>query len=91
MTSKEKQNKIRKVMREYKAGKLTSNGKKITDPKQAMAIALSEAGIKKEDGWMKKMMDKSPAYMEGWMEGYCGEEEEEEEMDGSCYGKKKKM
>ncbi len=39
--------KISKVMREYKAGKLHSGSKKgpeVTNPKQAIAIALSEAG-----------------------------------------------
>jgi hypothetical protein len=39
--------KISKVMREYKAGKLHSGSKKgpeVTSRKQAIAIALSEAG-----------------------------------------------
>lgn len=36
--------KIEKVMHEYKVGKLkTSAGKKVTNPKQAIAIGLSEA------------------------------------------------
>jgi len=36
--------KIRKVMGEFKRGTLrTSSGKKVTDKKQAMAIAMSEA------------------------------------------------
>jgi len=35
------QKKVGKVMSEYKAGKLTSSGKTIKSPKQAMAIALS--------------------------------------------------
>ena len=38
------QKKISKVMTEFGAGKLTSNKKIVKDPKQAMAIALSEAG-----------------------------------------------
>ena len=45
--------KISKVMREYKEGKLRSGSKKgpkVTNPKQAMAIALSEARSKKADG-----------------------------------------
>lgn len=40
------QKKIRKVMREYKEGELHSGSKKgplVTNPKQATAIALSEA------------------------------------------------
>lgn len=43
--------KISKVMREYKAGKLHSGSKKgpeVTNPKQAVAIALSEAGKAKK-------------------------------------------
>ena len=45
--------KISKVMREYKEGKLRSGSKKgpkVTNPKQAMAIALSEARSKKANG-----------------------------------------
>ena len=38
------QRKVKKVMREYKAGKLkSSNGEKVTSQKQAVAIAMSEA------------------------------------------------
>lgn len=38
------QQKVAKVMREYKAGKLkSSSGDKVTDQKQAVAIAMSEA------------------------------------------------
>jgi len=41
-----KQKKVSKVMREYKSGKLkSSSGKKVTSRKQAVAIALSEAGM----------------------------------------------
>jgi hypothetical protein len=53
-----KQNKVATVMREFKSGKLkSSSGQKVTNPKQAIAIGLSEAGLskpKKESG-MKKM------------------------------------
>lgn len=39
-----KEPKVRKVMREFKAGKLkSSSGAKVKNPKQAIAIALSEA------------------------------------------------
>ena len=42
--SKKAGDKIEEVMREMKAGKLkTSTGKKVTNPKQAIAIGLSEA------------------------------------------------
>jgi hypothetical protein len=42
--------KVAKVMREYKVGKLHSGSKKgpeVTSRKQAVAIALSEAGMSK--------------------------------------------
>ena len=41
---------MRAVMREYKAGKLHSggDGKVVKNPKQAVAIAMSEAGIKQK-------------------------------------------
>lgn len=44
MKQTKKQAKVSKVMREYKGGKLkSSSGQKVTNPKQAIAIALSEA------------------------------------------------
>jgi len=43
------QKKVGKVMSEFKAGKLkSSSGKKVTNPKQAIAIGLSEAGMSKK-------------------------------------------
>ena len=43
-----KKDKVRTVMKEFKAGKLkSSSGKKVTNPKQAIAIGLSEAGMSK--------------------------------------------
>ena len=57
-------NKVRTVMREFKSGDLkSSSGSKVTNPKQAIAIALSEAkkskpmkkgGEMKESKTMKK-------------------------------------
>ena len=45
--------KVGKVMHEFKHGKLKSNDRIVTDRNQAIAIALSEAGIsKKEEGGM---------------------------------------
>lgn len=49
-----KKSKVQKVMHEYKAGKLKSGkkgpgkGAKVTSRKQAVAIAMSEAGIAKK-------------------------------------------
>jgi hypothetical protein len=46
MMAKKKSPKIEKVMHEFKAGALHSGSKKgpkVTNPKQAIAIALSEA------------------------------------------------
>ena len=43
-----KQRKVRVVLEEFKAGELHSGSKrgpKVTDPKQAKAIAMSEAGL----------------------------------------------
>lgn len=46
---KKKQPKVEKVLKEAKAGKLkTAAGKKVTSRKQAIAIALSEAGLAKK-------------------------------------------
>ena len=44
------QDKVQKVMHEYKTGTLHSggSGKVVKNPKQAIAIAMSEAGIKRK-------------------------------------------
>jgi hypothetical protein len=71
-TKKAKQAKIAKVMREFKAGMLKGSDKKtITSRKQAIAIALSEAGM--------SMTGKSDAYWDSYVLTIMGEEEEEEE------------
>lgn len=47
--------KIGKVMGEYKRGTLkSSSGKKVTKRKQAVAIAMSEAGMAKKKAKKKK-------------------------------------
>ena len=63
------QAKVGKVMREFKAGSLrSSSGQKVTNPKQAIAIGLSEAGLsrKAKGGEMKEskaMMKKEVSFM----------------------------
>lgn len=85
MTKKEKQKKIAEVMREFKTGKLKGSDKKpITNYKQAVAIALSEAGMS-----MKK--DASEEYMRAFIRQVLEEEEamEEEEEEGCMDSVKK--
>lgn len=49
-TNKHQENKIEKVMHEFKSGGLrSSSGHKVTSRKQAIAIALSEAGLSRKD------------------------------------------
>lgn len=48
---KKGQAKVHKVMHEYKAGTLkSSSGRKVTSRKQAIAIAMSEAGKSRKGG-----------------------------------------
>lgn len=64
--TKGQEHKLRKVMREFKAGKLTSGkgGPAVTDPKQAVAIAYSEARKEKSDNSpMKRAKGDSPKAM----------------------------
>jgi len=81
MTSKQKQAKVRKVMREFKAGTLKGgDGKPVKSRQQAIAIAMSEAGMEKKD--------KSDAYWDAYIDTMCGSMskegmEDEEEMDGN--------
>ena len=77
MTTKGKQAKVRLVMKEFKAGKLkSSSGEKITSPQQALAIALSEAGMSR-----KPKKDMSDEYYMGFFKEIAGKEEENEEED----------
>ncbi len=53
-SSDKKQNKVSTVMREFSEGNLkSSSGEKVTDRKQAQAIAMSEAGLSKADSSKK--------------------------------------
>ncbi len=51
-TKKGKMAKVSKVMKEFKTGSLHSGkgGKVVKNPKQAIAISLSEAGLSKKKG-----------------------------------------
>lgn len=69
------QKKVAKVMREFKGGKLMGSDKKpITNKKQAIAIALSEAGLSRQG--------KSDAYWDAYVTTVMGEEEPPEEEQG---------
>lgn len=58
LKKEEKQQKVGKVMKEFKDKKLkTSYGKKVTDKKQAIAIALSEADRMELGGTVKEPMN----------------------------------
>lgn len=71
MTKKEKQAKVAKVMREFKAGTLKGSDKKpITSRKQAIAVALSEAGLSRQG--------KSDEYWDSYVMTIMGEGEEKE-------------
>jgi hypothetical protein len=67
MTAKERREKIRTVMREFEAGTLkSSSGEPVKSRQQAIAIALSEAGMSRKsnsdeywDGYFEAMLGKS--------------------------------
>lgn len=44
------QKKVHKVMHEFKEGTLKSSGEKVTERDQAVAIAMSEAGLSRKKG-----------------------------------------
>ena len=86
MTQKQQQAKVKKVMKEFAAGVLkSSSGEPVKSRQQAIAIAMSEAGMEKKE--------KSDTYWDAYIDTMCGsmskggmeeEEEEEEEMDANA-------
>lgn len=65
MKKKNGKNKVAKVMREYKKGELNigKSKKKVKSRKQAVAIALSEAGLSKAmDKGIKSAVKKMKGY-----------------------------
>ena len=78
MTKKEKQAKVAFVMREFKSGKLkSSGGQAVKSPQQALAIALSEAGLSRQP---KK--DMGDEYYMAFMKELAGEEEQMQDSLG---------
>ena len=71
------QEKIARVMREFKSGTLkSSSGEAVKSPKQALAIALSESGMSR-----KPKKDMSDEYYMGFLKELAGKEEENAEED----------
>ena len=64
MKESKRQRKVRKVMREFKSGTLKSggSGKKVTNTKQAIAIALSEANAMNQGGMMQNSVMQRPMF-----------------------------
>lgn len=57
VAKKRRKHKVGRVMHEYKAGTLrSSSGYKVTDPKQAIAIGLSEAGMSRKQVAKRRRM-----------------------------------
>jgi adenine-specific DNA methylase len=92
-------NKVEKIMKEFKGGDLkSSSGQKVTNPKQAIAIGLSEQRRMKnmaKGGEMKEskaMMKKEVGFMKAKGAPKSMIKHEEAEMKGMNYGGKvKKM
>jgi hypothetical protein len=79
MTKEEKRAKIRLVMSEFKSGKLkSSSGDPVKSPAQALAIALSEAGMSR-----KPKKDMGDEYYMAFMKELGGEEERDDDKSFS--------
>jgi hypothetical protein len=77
MTAKEKQAKVAFVMREFQAGKLkSSSGETVKSAQQALAIALSEAGLSR-----KPKKDMGDEYYMAFMKELATEKEDKEDAE----------
>ena len=77
MTAKEKQAKVAFVMREFQAGKLkSSSGETVKSAQQALAIALSEAGLSR-----KPKKDMGDEYYMAFMKELAAETENKEDAE----------
>ena len=77
MDKKQRQSKIRQTLKEFKAGTLkSSSGEAVKNPRQALAIALSQSGMSR-----KPKADMSDEYYMGFFKELAGGEEENEEED----------
>jgi len=77
VTKKEKQAKVSLVLGEFKAGKLkNSSGEAVTSARQALAIALSEAGLSR-----KPKKDMGDEYYMGFFKEIAGEDEPDDDDD----------
>jgi hypothetical protein len=75
VTNKEKQAKVRLVVQEFKSGKLkSSSGKLVKSPQQALAIALSEAGLSR-----KPKKDMGDEYYMAFMKELGGDDEDDDD------------
>jgi hypothetical protein len=76
-SAKAQQRKVALVLREFKSGKLkSSSGEVITDPRRALAIALSEAGLSR-----KPKKDMGDEYYMAFMKELAAETENKEDAE----------
>jgi len=81
MTSKQKQAKVRLVMKEFKSGTLkSSSGQLVKNAQQALAIALSEAGLSR-----KPQKDMTDEYYMAFMKELGGDDDDDDRDDAESF------
>jgi hypothetical protein len=81
MTNKQKQAKVRLVMKEFKSGTLkSSSGEPVKNAQQALAIALSEAGLSR-----KPKKDMSDEYYMAFMKELGGDDDDDDRDDAESF------